>query len=85
MLGDNLSRIVLFGSRARGEGHADSDLDLLVLVGTYDAQERKAVIDIAADVDDQTGLRLMPVVMDAARFAASLPLHDAVVREGVAL
>lgn len=85
LVGDNLVRIVLFGSRARGEGHEHSDLDLLVLVRAFDALERRRVLDIAADVDDDTGLRLSPIVMDQARFEASSPLHDEVVRDGVPL
>jgi uncharacterized protein len=85
LLGDNLVRIVLFGSRARGEGHDESDLDLLVLVRAFDATERRRVLDIAADVDDETELRLSPIVMDQARFEASAPLHDAVMRDGVAV
>lgn len=85
LVGDNLVRIVLFGSRARGEGHEHSDLDLLVLVRAFDALERRRVLDIAADVDDDTGLRLSPIVMDEARFAASSPLHDEVLRDGVPL
>ncbi len=32
LLGDKLSRIILYGSRARGDFEADSDLDLLVVV-----------------------------------------------------
>lgn len=85
LLGDNLVRIVLFGSRARGEGHDESDLDLLVLVRAYDAGERRRVLDVAADVDDETGLRLSPIVMDQQRFDASSPLHDEVMRDGVAV
>ncbi len=83
LLGDNLLRIVLFGSRARGEGHEESDLDLLVLVRSYDSAERRRVLDVAADVDDETELRLSPIVMDQERFDASAPLHDAVMRDGV--
>ena len=33
-LGDSLKQMVLFGSRARGDDEPDSDLDILVIVGT---------------------------------------------------
>jgi predicted nucleotidyltransferase len=85
LLAGDLIRIVLFGSRARGEGHEESDLDLLVLVRTFESGMRRRVLDIAADIDDETGLRLAPVVMDQQRFDRSSPLHDAVVRDGVPL
>jgi predicted nucleotidyltransferase len=85
IVGQNLVRIVLFGSRARGEGHEDSDLDVLVLVKDFDASERRRILDAAADVDDETGMRLSPLVMTEARFAMSFPLHAAVERDGISL
>jgi hypothetical protein len=30
--GDRIERVVLFGSRARGDGHADSDYDIAVFL-----------------------------------------------------
>lgn len=83
--GDNLVRLALFGSRARGEGHEDSDLDVLVLLKRADRAQRRALLDAAADIDDETGLRLSPVVLDEASYARSWPLHDAVEREGITL
>ena len=32
LYGDQIDRIVLFGSRARGDGHADSDCDIAVFL-----------------------------------------------------
>ncbi|MEB3150796.1 MAG: nucleotidyltransferase domain-containing protein [Sphaerospermopsis sp.] len=29
---DNLDKVILFGSRARGDHHADSDLDILIVL-----------------------------------------------------
>ena len=41
----NPKRIVLFGSRARGDAHQDSDLDLLVILpdGASSSEARKAI------------------------------------------
>jgi uncharacterized protein len=41
----NPKRIILFGSRARGEAQADSDLDLLIIVpdGTSSIDARRAI------------------------------------------
>ena len=41
----NPKRIILFGSRARGEAHEDSDLDLLIIMpdGTSSREARKAL------------------------------------------
>lgn len=38
MYGDRLSRVVLYGSHARGDAHEDSDVDVLVILhGEVDA------------------------------------------------
>ena len=42
-----VSEIVLFGSRARGEGHPDSDLDLLIVLKTRDPRLKREVLDLA--------------------------------------
>ena len=42
-----LNEIILFGSRARGEGHPDSDLDLLVILNTHDPRLKREVLDLA--------------------------------------
>ena len=39
----NPDRIILFGSRARGRAHADSDVDLLVVMRCNGSGVRKAV------------------------------------------
>ncbi len=41
----NPKRIILFGSRARGEAHMDSDLDLLIIVpdGLSSIEARRAI------------------------------------------
>ena len=38
MLGPELREARLFGSRARGEGHEHSDLDIALIVGEQDAR-----------------------------------------------
>ena len=75
----------LFGSRARGEGHEDRDLDVLVVVRAANRAVRFRVLDIAAELDVQTGLRLSPVVVDALGLAAAPALAGAVAHEGIPL
>jgi len=62
---DRLQRLVLFGSHARGEAHADSDVDLLlVLEGPVDPQEetcRTSDVVVDAAVDDGIALSLTHV------------------------
>lgn len=61
--GDRLRGLSLFGSRARGEGRSDSDLDVLVDVRDVTRQERGAVLDLAADLSVEHGLVLSPLVL----------------------
>ena len=49
LLGDTLTSVVLFGSRARGDSHPDSDLDLLIVAQSLpdEAGRRELALDIA--------------------------------------
>jgi predicted nucleotidyltransferase len=47
-LGDELLAVWLYGSRARGEGHDESDLDVLVLTRNG-RRDRERVISVASD------------------------------------
>jgi uncharacterized protein len=52
------AQVILFGSRARGEGHSDSDLDLLVIEPKIDSRTAEYVrlrkelrgLDVAVDL-----------------------------------
>ena len=63
--GGRLEALVLFGSRARAEGHETSDLDVLVLVRAVTKQERRDVIDLAYERELANGLAISPLVRDA--------------------
>jgi uncharacterized protein len=67
--GDGIDRVVLFGSRARGDGRADSDYDVAVFLkhpgGLWD--ELGKLAHITTDILDDTG-----AVISAKPFAAHL-------------
>jgi predicted nucleotidyltransferase len=56
--GDDLLRVRLFGSKARGDYREESDLDLLVVVrmkdGTY-RQHWREIVDISAEIELEYG------------------------------
>jgi predicted nucleotidyltransferase len=83
--GGRLGRVVLFGSRARGEGHEESDLDLLVELVDLAPAERREVLDLALEAELATGLRLSPLVRSAGSPGLSPALREAIARDGVAL
>jgi predicted nucleotidyltransferase len=61
--GERLRSLKLFGSRARGSGRDDSDLDVLVDIRDVTAAERGEILDLAADLTVEQGLVLSPLVV----------------------
>jgi predicted nucleotidyltransferase len=83
--GARLDRAVLFGSRARGEGHEESDLDVLVVVHDLSRAERADVIDDAGAIELETGLVLSPIVRAAVEWRDASALGREIARDGVPL
>lgn len=57
LYGDRIERIVLFGSRARGDAHPDSDYDVAVFLkdpGSL-SDERHRLADVETDILHDTG------------------------------
>ncbi|MCB1744704.1 MAG: nucleotidyltransferase domain-containing protein [Gammaproteobacteria bacterium] len=77
--------IDLFGSRARGEGRADSDLDVLVLVLGLTSAERREIQDLAFDLSLDNALVISPLVVDSARWDLSLPLARSISHDRLTL
>lgn len=83
----NLERIVVFGSRARAEGHEESDLDIAVFVpGRASPQAHRALVAIAEAVqegcDDLPHLR--PILIGGGD-ATNPALLWAIERDGIEL
>jgi len=57
LYGDQLERVVLFGSRARGDARADSDYDVAVFLKhlTDRWHELDRLADLSTDIIDETG------------------------------
>jgi predicted nucleotidyltransferase len=76
--GDRLLGLKLFGSRARGEGRDDSDIDVLVDVRDVTRDERGAILDLAHDLGLEADLVLSPLVLRAGVTPRPEILRDAV-------
>lgn len=67
--GDRLGRVVLYGSRARGEGRPDSDYDLAVFLKAFDGfgAESRRLAEIETDILYDTGavVNALPFRLDA--------------------
>jgi predicted nucleotidyltransferase len=63
VFGARLRELALFGSRARGEGHEDSDLDVLVVVRDLTGAEARDVGRAAGDALTDHDVILAPFVV----------------------
>jgi predicted nucleotidyltransferase len=84
VLGNRLDRIVLFGSRSRGDAEPDSDFDLLVSVQSLQKTDKKKVFDIAAGLSLEYGTVLTVLVLSAEEFTEDryFYLHENIQKEG---
>ena len=88
-LGERLVRLVLYGSRARGDASADSDVDLLAVVDGIDGDDARRVLwRLAVETElRRPDVFLAVVVMTAEEWEAERNFNfpRAVRREGVAV
>ncbi len=87
--GDRLERVVLFGSKARGDFAPESDLDILVVLHDGDWRLRDAVALAAFDPMIEHGVVLSPLIVDVADYLwwqeHNAPIYRNICAEGVDL
>src|SRR5437879_513929 len=74
--GDRIERVLLYGSRARGEAHAESDYDLAVFlkdVADLRAETRR-LSAITSDLMDETGEDIQAIPFRAGSYGERTPL-----------
>ena len=80
---------ILFGSYARGEADAESDIDVMVLVDSSRqdiSQKTQEISSVAADLLLSRGVMVSPIVENRRYFQDNiglLPCYRNIVREGV--
>ena len=84
-----IQRIVLFGSRVRGEGNEDSDIDLAIILKKEDRHLFRELIDMATEIRLATEIRVSPLVFSEEEFQKLLGMERGIAvtiqREGVVL
>ncbi len=87
--GHKLVRVVLFGSKARGDSDVESDLDVLILVKDGDWRFKDAVALVAFEPMLEHGIVLSPLVVDLADYKwwqeHRAPIYRNIAREGIEL
>ena len=86
-LGDRLKKIILFGSRARGDNDPDSDYDLLLVVDEVTREVNRIIDDVAGDCFCEYSRLFPAIAVSEERFKndAYEPLLINVRREGIVL
>ena len=86
---ERILSMTLFGSKARGDADAESDIDLLALVDEESNSFRSELWRIASDVSLEHNVVLSVRVYAQARWAESrrirLPLTRSIVADGIPL
>lgn len=85
--GSQIERVVLFGSRARGEAQPESDYDVAVFLKELPDiwRERRRLADLRVDFIDNTGAFFDAKPYQAAAWQDHTPLMSEIRRDGLIL
>jgi len=88
LYGARIERVVLYGSRARGDAKPDSDYDIAVFLRNFSSawQEVRRIADIELSILDETGatVHAMPYPAESWRDPSSPLMHE-IRKDGVDL
>jgi uncharacterized protein len=85
--GDRLERVVLFGSRARGDARADSDYDVAVFIRDHGRlwDEVDRLVEVETDILYDTGAVINAMPYRAGAYEDRTSLMREIRREGIDL
>lgn len=91
LLGSSLSKVILYGSYARGDNHGHSDVDVMILVKMTDTEIKRIendVYDMAFEIEIETGIDISPIIKNEEQYeywVDTLPFYRNVRDEGVVI
>ena len=65
LLCNRLSTILLYGSKARGEGDEESDIDILIVAEGLRREDEKELDDIAGDILVNSAILISLIIFDS--------------------
>ena len=91
ILKSNLSRLIVYGSYARGDYKENSDIDVMILTPLSKEEIEKVenqIFDLAFDLELESGIVINPVLENEAHYRywlGALPFYDNVEKEGIVI
>ena len=78
-------KVIMFGSQARGDATKESDIDLLVILATIDANTTRLASNIAWEVGFDAGkvISAIPDTKEQMKRYAFLPFYRHIKEEGI--
>ena len=80
-----LAKIILFGSKARGDAGRDSDLDLLIVLTKNGKQIKREIINLTHQPILHFGVLLSPIIVEEGFFKKWSPLLEHIKKEGITI
>ncbi len=91
ILKSNLSKLIVYGSYARGDYKENSDIDVMILTPLSKEEIEKIenrIFDLAFDLELESGFIINPVLENEAHYKywlGAVPFYDNVEREGIVI
>ena len=79
--GQRVRAVTLFGSRARGESHEDSDVDVLVVVDYLSSAEARELCRSAGDILTRYDVLVSPLALPTTRYQELRARERLIIRE----
>jgi predicted nucleotidyltransferase len=87
IFGPRIERVVLFGSRARGDARADSDYDIAIFLKDFTDRRREVLrlVPVVTDIIEDSGVVIHPMPFRAGAWRDRTPLMHEIRRDGIDL
>lgn len=79
--GDQILRVILYGSKVRGDFDAESDIDVCVVVRDLTLQRRHALIAMGVDVDLKHNVLIGDFIVDEKQFKRMAEYREPIYRD----